>query len=149
MNALYNLTIVRKKLVIEQLREITLHDIVPVRETLNSIDFILGDDDKWEYEKMQKGWKAITKVRLHQSEEIIKFVENNKDKLRLDSIDKAFLRDITQVYRIDRTGKSKQDIQKSYDLDAIVLGNKERIIRKINEAVKDINDLAETMGDIL
>jgi len=145
---LYNLTIVRKKLVIEQLREVTPHDLVPVRETLNSIDFILGDSDKWDYKQDSQGMVATTKLRLHASEEILKFIEDNKDKLVMDSIDRVYLTDLTKVYKIDRHGKTKKEIQ-SLDLDKVVEGNKQRIIRKLNETVQDINDLAETMGAIL
>jgi len=148
MKPLFNLTIVRKKLVIEQLREITIHDIVPVRETLNSIDFILGDDNSWKYKKVSKGWIGTTKVRLFYSEDIIKFIEDNKDKLRIDPIDRAYITDLTKVFKITRTGKSEKEIKK-LDLDAIILGNKNRIIKLLNEAVSDINDIAETMGGIL
>lgn len=148
MNALYNLTIERKKLVIEPLREINNHDLVAVRETLNSIDFIMGDTDIWEYKQGLNEWVGTTKVRLHASEQILKFIEDNKDKLVLDSIDQTFLTDLTQVYKITRHGKSEQDIKKM-NLDEIVAGNKKRIIGKLNEAVSDLNELAETMGDIL
>ena len=148
MNELFELTIVRKKLVIKSLKEITTDDLVPVRETLNSIDFILGNEDKWEYTKIKNGWQAITKIRLSCSKEILKFVEDNKDKLRIDSIDRVFLTDLTKVFRITRIGKSKQEINE-LDLNSIILGNKNRIIKKINETVSNINDLAKTMGDIL
>lgn len=148
MNALYELTIVRTKLVITQLREMTPHDLVGVRETLNSIDFIMGDDDIWDYKTDSKGCRAITKLRLQESENILNFIKENKDKLMMDSIDQAFLTDITQVYKIDRSGKTKQEV-KSIDLNAVVEGNKRRITQKINDAVANINALAETMGGIL
>ena len=148
MNALYNLTIERRKLVIEPLREINKHDLVAVRETLNSIDFIMGDTDQWEYKQGLNEWVGTTKVRLHASEQILKFIEDNKDKLVMDSIDRTFLTDLTQVYKITRHGKSEKDI-KSMNLDEIVTGNKKRITKKLNEAVENINELAETMGEIL
>jgi len=148
MNALYELTIERKKLVIKQLRDINVHDLVAVRETLNSIDFILGDDDQWEYKKGSNEWIATTKVRLHASEQILKFIEANKDKIVLDSIDNVFLTDLTKVHRITRHGKSEKELR-SMNLDEVVAGNKQRITKKINEAVANINMLAETMGGIL
>lgn len=148
MDSLYELTIVRKKLVVTQLREMTPHDLVGVRETLNSIDFIMGDDDIWDYTKDSTGCRATTKVRLHDSEKILNFIKDNKDKLVVDSIDQAFLTDITQVYKITRTGKTEAEV-KSMDLDSIVAGNKKRIKQKINDAVININELAETMGGIL
>jgi len=148
MNALYELTIERKKLVVKQLREITTHDLVAVRETLNSIDFIMGDDDMWEYKKGSNEWIATTKVRLHASEQILKFIEDNKDKLVIDSIDTAFLTDLTKVHRITRHGKSEQELR-SMNLDEVVAGNKKRITKLINETVVNINELAETMGGIL
>jgi len=148
MNALYELSIVRRKLVIKQLREITLHDLVAVRETLNSIDFIMGNDDLWEYNSDSSGCRATTKVRLYYSEEIWKFINANLDKMVMDSIDQAFLTDLTQVHKITRMGKSEQEV-KSMNLDKVVSGNKKRIMEKINQAVLDLNELAKTMGDIL
>ena len=149
-NKLYDLSIVRKKLVIKQLREITPKDLIPVRETLNSIDFIMGDDDVWEYVTDGTGCTASTKLRLYNSEEIINFLKDNNDstKLSLHSVDHAFITDITQVYKITRVGKTKKEIQE-LDLDEIIAGNKRRICKLITEAIENINSLAEAMGAIL
>ena len=149
-NQLYDLSIVRKKLVIKQLREITEHDLVPVRETLNSIDFIMGDDDYWEYADLPKGSKATTKVRLYYSEEIIQFLKDNNDstKLVMDSIDHTFITELTQVYKIELEGKSEGELR-SRDKDTYAKDYKESVMTKIKEATDNINMLAETMGEIL
>ena len=147
-NQLYDLSIVRSKLVIKQLREITLHDLVAVRETLNSIDFILGDDDAWEYDKLSRGWRATTKVRLFSSEEIMSFLKDNKDKIQLSSIDHAFITDLTQVYKVEVEGKSEQEIRVE-NKDKLSDHFKKDTLESINEAVGNINMLADTMGDIL
>ena len=145
---LYDLEIIRTKLMLKPLREITLHDIVPVRETLQSIDFILGNDDKWEYARMQKGWRATTKVRLYESKEILKFIEENKDKLRLDSIDHAFLTDLTKVYKIVIDGTSEQALR-SLNKEEISNEKKNEILEQLRETVTNLNSIAKTMGDIL
>jgi len=148
MNTLYELSIVRSKLVIKQLREITIHDLVAVREVLNSIDFILGDDDKWDYAKLAKSWKATTKVRLYYADQIIQFIKDNKHNLRLDSIDQTFLMDITKAHKIELEGKTELEL-KRMDKDSLAKQTKENILKQIDETVVNLNELAETMGDIL
>lgn len=148
MNALFELTIERKKLVIKQLREVTIHDLVPVRETLNSIDFILGDDDHWEYSELQQCYEATTKFRLYFSEQILKFVKDNKNKLKMNSIDQVFLTDLTKVYKIEIELDDMREL-KRMDKDSIARQLKQEVyLDKIKEAVTNINDLASTMGEI-
>ena len=148
MQAIFNLTIVRKKLVIEKTREITLNDLLPVRETLNSIDFIFGNDDKWEYSKLSKTWQAVTKVRLQDADKILQFVEENKDKLRLDSIDNTLLSDLTRVFKIQVEAKNEREV-KRIDKDALSKDKKVKILKSIEDSIDTINSLAETMGGIL
>jgi len=148
MQAIFNLTIVRKKLVIEKTREITPNDLLPVRETLNSIDFIFGNDDKWEYSKLSKTWQAVTKVRLQDADKILQFVEENKDKLRLDSIDNTLLSDLTRVFKIQVEAKNEREV-KRIDKDALSKDKKVKILKSIEDSIDTINSLAETMGGIL
>ena len=148
MNDLFNLKVVRSKLVIEQVRDITTSDLVPVRETLNSIDFILGNDDSWEYKSDSKGCVATSKIRLFNSKEILQFIEENKDQLNLRSIDLNYLSDLTQVFKIVQGGASESEIKKM-DLEAISREKKEEIVNFINQVVEEVNLLAQTMGDIL
>jgi len=148
MNTLYELSIVRSKLVIKQLREITIHDLVAVRETLNSIDFILGDDDKWDYSNLGKSWMATTKVRIYYADQILQFVKENKDKLRLDSIDHSYLSSLTKAHLIEIEGKTEQEL-KVMDKESLSEQTKEKILKQLDETVAILNELAETMGEIL
>jgi len=148
MGTLLELNIVRKKLVIKKLREITVDDFVPVREVLQSIDFILGNDSKWEYTKINRGYKAITKLAIIDAKEIVKFIEDNKDKMVMDSIDRAFLTDVTQAYRLEMEGRSEKELR-NLPKDGNVEIFKEDILATVNQAIGNINMLAETMGDIL
>jgi len=148
MNTLYELSIVRSKLVIKQLREITLHDLVAVRETLNSIDFILGDDDKWDYAQLPKSWKATTKVRLYYADQILQFLKDNKGSIKLESIDQTFLIDLTKAHKIEIEGKTEQEL-KAMDKDKLSSKTKENILKELDQTVANLNELAETMGEIL
>ena len=105
MNKLFELTIVRKKLVIKMLKKITVNDLIPVRETLNSIDFIFG---KWEYKKLNVGWIGTTKVRLDGADELLKFIEDHRMDIELSPPDRAFISDITKVFYINVCGKDKK-----------------------------------------
>lgn len=148
MKTIFDFSIVRKKLVIKKTREITLNDLLPVRETLNSIDFIFGDDDKWEYAKLSKSWQATTKVRLQDADKILKFVEENKDNLRMDSIDNTLLTDLTRVFKIQVEAKNEREV-KRIDKDDLSKERKLKILKALEESIETINNLAETMGDIL
>ncbi len=148
MKTIFEFSIVRKKLVVKKTREITLNDLLPVRETLNSIDFIFGDDDKWEYAKLSKSWQATTKVRLQDADKLLKFVEENKDNLRLDSIDNTLLTDLTRVFKIQVEAKNEREV-KRIDKDELSKERKLKILKSIEESIETINNLAETMGDIL
>jgi len=148
MSELFQLTIIRKKLVITLQREITIHDLVPVRETLNSIDFILGDDDLWDYIKLSKGWLATVKFRFYYADQILNFIKENKDKLAMDSIDQAYVSDLTKTYRIELERRKEKEI-KDMDKDAFAEKCKEHILAKFTETMDYLNALAETMGGIL
>ena len=97
---------------------------------------------------MQKGGRATTKVRLYESKEILKFIEENKDKLRLDSIDHAFLTDLTKVYKIVIDGTSEQALR-SLNKEEISNEKKNEILEQLRETVTNLNSIAKTMGDIL
>lgn len=148
MNKLFELTIVRKKLVIKMLKKITVNDLIPVRETLNSIDFIFGNEDKWEYKQLYVGWMGTTKVRLDGADEILKFMEDNKDKISFDSVDRAFISDITKVSHINVFGKDKATVMKM-DKDESANFGKDKILTSIEEAIDNLNEIAQMMGDIL
>jgi len=148
MNALFELTIVKSKLIIKQLRAINIYDLVPVRETLNSIDFILDDDDQWDYAKLPKICVATTKVRVQDADKIEKFIQDNKSKIRLDAIDSTFLSDLLKVHKIKIKGKTEDDL-KLKDKESFADTEKEKILLKIKETIININNLAETMGGIL
>ena len=143
MKPLFDLSIQRKKLVITLLREIDLNDLVPVREVLNSIDFILGDDDKWEYVQRGNNWKAVIKIRLQDAQQILDFVEKNKDNLKLSSIDETIIADIVSVQRTSFIGKTKQSLQDK-DKEEVLNNFKESLMIKFNDAINTINNIAKT-----
>lgn len=148
MNKLFELTIVRKKLVIKMLKRITIDDLIPVRETLNSIDFIFGNEDKWEYKKLNVGWIGTTKVRLDGADELLKFMEANKDKINFDSVDRAFISDIAKVFHINVNGKEKKTVV-NMDKEDFAKEEKKKFLVSIEEAIDNLNEIAQMMGDIL
>ena len=148
MNKLFELTIVRKKLVIKMLKKITVNDLIPVRETLNSIDFIFGNEDKWEYKKLNVGWIGTTKVRLDGADELLKFIEDHRMDIELSPPDRAFISDITKVFYINVCGKDKK-IVVDMEKENFAKEEKKKILLKVDEAINNLNELAETMGDIL
>lgn len=147
MNKLFELTIVRKKLVIKKLKKITVNDLIPVRETLNSIDFIFGNEDKWEYKQLYVGWLGTTKVRLDGADEILKFMEANKDKINFDSVDRAFISDITRVFHVNVNSKEKKTIV-NMDKEDFAKEEKKKFLVSIEEAIDNLNEIAQMMGGI-
>lgn len=147
MNKLFELSIVRRKIVIKKLKEITINELIPVRETLNSIDFIFGNEDKWEYHKESKGYVGVTKVRLDGAEVLLKFIEENKDNIRLDSVDRSYLNDLTRVHAMVVEGKTERELR---DLDKTYLLQieKSKIIESLKFAIEMVNEIAAMMGEI-
>ena len=145
--SIFNLSIKRKKLILELNKEITIDHLLPVKEELNSIFFILDDDEIWEYKKLEKSWIAVVKIRLEDAEEVLKFTNENKKDLVLDSIDQTFLVDLTRVYQVEIERTKEQDL-KDMDKEQLSIQIKTQILKQIKETIVSLNNLAEIMGDI-
>jgi len=141
----FNLKLHRNRIFIELINEVDSENLVPVREVANCIDFILDDDDAWEYDKLDKSWVAEIKVRQDESEEILEFIEENKDKLVLDAMTKLLLKDLTKVYKISIEHKKEKQLR-DMDKEEITLKHKNNIIAKIKQTITTINSLSDCMN---
>ena len=97
---------------------------------------------------MYQGWLAVTKVRLDGVDELEKFIKEHAEELRLDSVDRAYLADITKVYSVTMSANSKKTLVDA-DKDNHLEIEKVKVLKSIEDGIENINLLAETMGDIL